>query len=156
MNDFAEQQKTSKDTTRLLKKWGKAIIIRPTGFGKTWLLTTLISMYDKVLYVYPSQVIKDTVVDKYYRDLDENEDASIDPETIDLINTLRENGEIMNCDLMTYNKLARSTKKELSKPQYDLIIFDECHRLGGYATKIATETLMTVQKKAKFVGATAT
>lgn len=156
MSDFKEQEKTLKNVLQILNKWGKGIIIRPTGFGKTWLLTTLISKFKKVLYVYPAQVIKDTVVDKYYKDFDENEDANIDPETVDLINTLRENGEILNCDLMTYNKLARSSKEELAAIQYDLIIFDECHRLGGPATKIATETLMTVQEKAKFVGATAT
>lgn len=156
---FEEQAKTLENIEAILDEWGKGVILRPTGFGKTWLLTSLISKYGKVLYIYPAQVIKDTVIDRYYDSLDsdmENEDANIDPETLDLLNTLRDSGEIQNCDLMTYNKLARSTKEELAETQYDLIIFDECHRLGGFATKIATETLMTVQEHAKFVGATAT
>ena len=154
---FNEQAKTLNHIIDIINKFGKGVIIRPTGFGKTWLLTELISKFEKVLYVYPAQVIRDTVVDRFYDSMGlENEDINIDPETLDLLNTLKDSKKIQNCTLMTYNKLARLSKDELSEPQYDLIIFDECHRLGGYATKIATEQLMRYQKKAKFVGATAT
>ena len=44
-NKFAEQAKTLDNAKELLKKYRKAVIIRPTGFGKTWMLTELIKDY---------------------------------------------------------------------------------------------------------------
>ena len=49
INDFSEQARTLDDAKHMLKKYRKSVIIRPTGFGKTWLLTELIKDYDKVL-----------------------------------------------------------------------------------------------------------
>ena len=151
---FKEQEKTLKNAINLLKKYHKCIIIRPTGFGKTWMLTELIKNYDKVLYLYPNAVIRDTVVDRYYDLESEDEEDILDPETIE---TYKELNFIENCTLMTYAKLIRLSDDEINAMDYDLIIFDEAHRLGGRMTKIATEKLFANAKlSTHFIGATAT
>ena len=91
-NGFSEQNRTFKDVLANLKKYGKCAMVRPTGFGKTWILTELIKHYKKVLYLYPAAVIRDTVVNRYYDsmfDSDEmnyidEEGLDIDPDTIDM------------------------------------------------------------------------
>ena len=154
--NFKEQAKTLQNAMNLLKEYKKCIIIRPTGFGKTWMLTELIKHYKKVLYLYPAAVIRDTVINRYYdiQTDSEDEDETLDPETIE---TYKELNYIKNCDLMTYAKLIRLSDDEIENMNYDLIIFDEAHRLGGNMTKIATEKLFAkANKNTHFIGATAT
>lgn len=159
---FEEQKKTLRDAKRLLKKYHKCLIVRPTGFGKTWMLTELIRSYKKVLYLYPSAVVANTVVDRYYdMDLEQNneEDAAVDPETIKTVEDLKASNEIENCDLMTYAMLIRKSNNQLTRiaHKYDLIICDEAHRLGGPKTKIAMEHLFAkAAPETDFIGATAT
>lgn len=156
-NNFLEQEKTLKDAEDKLKEFSKCVIIRPTGFGKTFILTELIHKYNNVLYLYPSAVIKNTVVNRYCDLITDNEtedDSVVDPETIE---TYRELKEIPNCDLMTYQKLIRLSNKELQDMKYDLILFDEVHRVGGKRTKVAVEKLFAYHgDHSKFIGATAT
>lgn len=151
---FSEQKKTLADCRRLLDKFNKCMLIRPTGFGKTWLLTELIKDYNPVLYLYPSQVIKDTVVDRYFDLPDQDPDEPLDPETIE---TMRAMGNIPGCDLMTYAKLIKLGPDDFANMQYKLVIFDEAHRMGGAKTKIACEKLFAyLPAETKFIGATAT
>lgn len=157
--NYEKQEKTKNDVLEKLDKYHKCMIIRPTGFGKTFLLTELIKHFNKVLYLYPSAVIKDTVVNRYYNSIyDENNDNYvdedgniIDPETV---NTFISMSKIENVTLMTYNKLIRLT--DLADMNYDLILFDEAHRIGGLKTKIAVSELFAKNPNAYFVGATAT
>lgn len=161
MADYSEQKRTLDDVLLKLKESHKCAILRPTGFGKTYLMTDLISRYKHVLYLYPSAVIRDTVVNRYYdnirddisKDYADEDNDIIDPETIE---TYRQLKNIKNCTLMTYHKLIRISDKEFEKMSYDLIIFDEMHRLGGPRTKIATEKLFAKNPDSNFVGATAT
>lgn len=151
---FSEQKKTLADCRRLLDKFNKCMLIRPTGFGKTWLLTELINDYQSVLYLYPSQVIKDTVVDRYFDLPDQDPDEPLDPETIE---TMRVMGNIPGCDLMTYAKLIKLGPDDFAAMKYQLVIFDEAHRMGGPKTKIACEKLFAyLPAETKFIGATAT
>ena len=152
---MTEQQRTLEDAKNKLQKKHKVMVIRPTGFGKTWLLTELIRNYKSVLYLYPSAVIKNTVVDRYYDLLEEDEEnCDLDPETIDTYKTLN---TIPNCTLMTYAKLARLENEKINEMKFDLIVFDEAHRLGGARTKLAVEKLMKkLGRKADYIGATAT
>lgn len=155
MPDFSEQSKTLAECRRILDKYHKCILIRPTGFGKTWLLTELIKSAKKALYLYPSQVIKDTVIDRYY-DLADDEDGEsvLDPETIE---TCRAMGQIPGCDLMTYAKLIRLGPDEIAAMGYDLVMFDEAHRMGGRKTKAACDALFAaLPAGTDFIGATAT
>lgn len=158
---YDEQAKTLDDVLSKLHHYHKCMVIRPTGFGKTFLLTELIKHYNKVLYLYPSAVIRDTVVNRYYdnlynevsNDYIDEEGNIIDPETIDAFIALN---EIENTTLMTYHKLIRLTDAEFANMNYDLILFDEAHRIGGPKTKIAVSQLFAANPNADFVGATAT
>ena len=156
-NTYAEQAKTNKSVRALLNKHHKCAILRPTGFGKTFTLTDLIKDYKKVLYVYPSAVIRDTVIQRYVSTMedfdDEEHDNYIDEETIE---TYKAMGQMENCTLMTYAKLIRLTDEELKKFKYDLYIFDECHKMGAPKARVACEKLFAMHPKRYFVGATAT
>lgn len=154
MPDFSEQAKTLSECRRLLDKYRKCILIRPTGFGKTWLLTELVKDFRKVLYLYPSQVVKDTVVGRYYDLPDQDPDDIIDPETLEAMQAV---GQIPGCTLMTYAKLIRLSDDEIGRMDYELIVCDEAHRMGGAKTKMACEKLFAMlPAETKFIGATAT
>lgn len=153
-NEFSEQRQTLDECARLLDKYKKCFLIRPTGFGKTWLMTELAKSCRKVLYLYPSQVIKDTVVDRYYSLPDSDPDEPIDPETMEAMKSM---GTIPGCDLMTYAKLIRLDETDFQNMSYELVIFDEAHRMGGPKTKLACEKLFAgLDLDTKFIGATAT
>ena len=154
MTDFNEQKKTLEDCRRLLDRYGKCFLIRPTGFGKTWLLTELIKGFKKVLYLYPSQVVKDTVVDRYFDLPDADPDEPLDPETIE---TCKAMGLIEGCTMMTYAKLARLDTDAFGAMDYELVVCDEAHRMGGAKTKAAADRLFAeLPAETKFIGATAT
>lgn len=135
----------------LLEEYGEGVIIRPTGFGKTYLLTDLIAMpqYKNILYLYPVEVIKKTVVNRYV----DNNFSDYDEETKE---TLKAMENLEGVTLMTYAKLIRLEEQDFINMNYDLIICDECHRLGGTKTKYAISRLKEHNPKAHFVGATAT
>ena len=156
-NNYEEQAKTNRSVRSLLKKHHKCAILRPTGFGKTFTLTDLIRDYKKVLYIYPSAVIRDTVIKRYVStmdDFDEEEyDDYIDEETIE---TYKAMGQMENCTLMTYAKLIRLTDAELKAMKYDLFIFDECHKMGAPKARVACEKMFAMHPEKHFVGATAT
>ena len=163
-NNFNEQAKTLNDIKAKLAKYHKGAIIRPTGFGKTWMLTELIKSYNKVLYLYPAEVIKDTVVNRYCDSLydpvqqdyiDEN-GRVFDPETIDTAVAMGDLTKIKDVTLMTYSKLIRLTDDDFANMNYDLILFDEVHRIGATRTSLAVHELFAANPKADFVGATAT
>ena len=134
------RDKAYRETKNLLNEYGKAVIVRPTGFGKTGILTKLIRDYTTVLYLYPSEVILNTVLDFYYGK-----------------NNVPEDKSIPNTTCMTYHGLVTANDEKLDKLSgIDLIICDECHRLGGPLTKIAMQKLIERFPNAHIVGATAT
>lgn len=142
------RQDTYEDVMEKLMSYHKCIIIRPTGYGKTWLLTDLIRQYRKVLYLYPSEIIAETVKDRYAATSDD-----IDEETVDTVNEFSGKS---NVTLMTYAKLIRLSKEDFEAMDYDCVITDEAHRLGGGKTKYAMSRLMYYLGDADFIGATAT
>ena len=144
---FEVREKTKEDVLSKLKKYKKCLIIRPTGYGKTYLLTDLMTMYKKVLYLYPTEVISDTVKNRY---ADTN---NLSPEDIE---TIKKAKSFDNVTLMTYAKLIRMSPEDLKKEKYDCIIADEAHRLGGPKTSSAISMLMRTLPRAHFIGATAT
>lgn len=129
--------KTYKESIELLDKYGKACIIRPTGFGKTGILTKCIKKFKHVLYIYPANVIKDAVLGFYYN----GDDITV----------------IDNTTFMTYSKMVRLKDEEIDAYNcIDLIIVDECHRLGAAKSIIAMQNLISRLPDAKLLGATAT
>src|SRR5699024_8273218 len=116
---------TFEETLQLLKTYGKVMIIRPMSFGKTVLLIKLMQQYDRVLFLYPTDIIRQRV----YSSLGDT------------------------VDYMSYLALARGM---FPLGQYDLIVCDECHRLGGAKTAQNLHRLLEVQQNCHFVGATGT
>ena len=132
------REKTQKDLVEKLNKYGKCALIRCTGFGKTWMLSKIFEEYDNVLYLYPTEVIKQTV-----------KNAS----------TQLGFGSLNNVTFMTYQKLVISFS--LSNLGYfddfDLIVFDEAHRIGAEnAQKFIRQIMIRNEGKCHFIGATAT
>lgn len=130
----------------LLEQHQKAVIVRPTGFGKTGILTRFLSDYIpqhqlSALYLYPSDIIRQSALRFYYGD-----DA-------------HQESDIPNTTFMTYSALVRMDDEKLEKlaQSVDLIICDECHKLGAPKTLIAMNTLTENMKDdAMLLGATAT
>ena len=48
----------------MLDEYGKCAVIRPTGFGKTGILTRLLKSgkFKNIIFLYPSEVVKDAVL----------------------------------------------------------------------------------------------
>lgn len=126
------------EAVNLLKEHGKCAIVRPTGFGKTGILTRLIKEagYKNVLYLYPNEVIKNAVLDFYY-------------------GAQGIHSEIDNVTFKTYAWLSRQKVFE-EDLGYDLIICDECHILGAKETKRGLHLLLNKCINVHLVGATAT
>ena len=120
-----------------LDKYGKFCIIRPTGFGKTGILTAILKRYKHVLYLYPTDAVCQAVCRFYYGPGHENDD-------------------IPNVEFMSYMKLVRLTDDDFDKlEEPDLIICDEAHRLGGAKTIIGMMQLTSHFPNANLLGATA-
>ena len=138
------RQETYEEAMKLLaKKPHKCAIIRPTGFGKTGILTKIIKngKYKKILYLYPAEVVKDTVFNFYYG-------ARYHPD---------KHKTIPGVTFMTYMALTNLSDTQLTYLRgTDLIICDECHRLGATETMQGMHTLQTTFPRAHWLGATAT
>lgn len=135
------RKETYDDMMRLLNEFGKCAVIRPTGFGKTGILTKLIKSktYNNILFLYPTEVVKDAVLDLYFR------------------GNVPSDAKISNVTFMTYSKLINLSKQDMRDlGDIDLIICDECHRLGATRTYKAMNKLLKVFTEAHLVGATAT
>ena len=136
------REETYNETLNNLNTYGKCAIIRPTGFGKTGLLVRIIKnkMYKRILYIYSVDEVRQAALKFYYK------------------NYKNKQNTIPNVTFMSYAKLGRLEEddiKELSN-QFDLIICDEYHRLGGTETMIGIRDLLKVNPKAHLLGATAT
>lgn len=135
------RDQTYKEAVELLNKYGKCAIIRPTGFGKTGLLTRFIRSrkYNKILYLYPSEVVKNTVLGFYYK------------------NSKTDKDYIPNVTFMTYMKLTQLSEKDFEALKgTELIICDECHKLGAPETMNGIHELLDSFPNAHILGATAT
>ena len=135
------QRVSAKDEVKYnLDTYGKCAFIRPTGWGKTWTVASLVDDYEKVLYLYPGDAIRDTFLFAYY---------SLHLQPV--------KKSIKNVTLLTYAGLRRKKPAQLKKyADYDLIIADECDILGAPETMRAMSDLLNVAKNAHVLGATAT
>ncbi len=158
--NFKEQEKTLMDIIKILKKKHKCAVPRCTGFGKTYIAVELIKYYKKVLYIYPAEVIKQTAEKRYIQLVEDNKTEVEDDDIIDIetIRTKELLSIIPNCDMLTYYKLARMKPDQINQlinEKYDLVIFDEAHRMGSEKAKINIERLLSAIN-ADYVGLTAT
>ena len=135
------RKKTYDDMIRILEADNRCAMIRPTGFGKTGLLTKLIKSkkYQSILYVYPAFVVKDAVLHFYYGKV--------------MTNVL----DIPNVEFMTMAKFSRLETADIKKfGYYDVAIFDECHKIGGEKFSENLDLLLDERPDMKILGATAT
>lgn len=133
-------EETKKQAKFMLNTKGKCAIIRPTGFGKTFIMCSIVreeQKYKKVMYVYSMVTVKNEAV----QDL---------KETVDKVT------------FTTYAKLSRingdRTRIHAILDSYDLIIFDELHHIGAkQAKKTVDEILQLINtNKTHILGSTAT
>lgn len=115
---------TLNEVLEKLYKNNRVLVVRPTGFGKSYLLAGLTSALDeqnnrrfkKSLYVYPTEVIKDDVI-KTYSNLGKDERAGMLKDTVfisykkitNMIDDLEKKGETSVC-LSEYVKNSDNTK----------------------------------------------
>lgn len=132
---------TKEQAKFMLKTKGKCAIIRPTGFGKTFIMSNIVreepTKYKKVLYIYSMKTVKNEAI----KDLQE----AVDRVTF-----------------TTYMKLSRinGDKSRIHEvlDKYNLIIFDELHHIGAkQARKTVDEILQLINiNKTHILGSTAT
>lgn len=137
------REQTFQETCALLDEFGKCAVIRPTGFGKTGILTRIIrsGRYKKILYLYPAEVVRSAVFHFYYGPSYH----------------ILKNGSIPNVTFMTYKALTSISEKQMAGIKgTDLIICDECHRLGAPETMVGMYALIRENPEAHLLGATAT
>ena len=150
------RNKTKEDLKEKLSKYNRCVVQRCTGFGKTWLLSEISQEYDSVLYLYPTEIIKQTAISAI--------NSIYDDETLYETELIKEVEAEMghefdynNIKFMTYQKFARLTKSDIEElPDYSLIIMDEVHRIGGKMTKQNMISLLYYKKNSHIIGATAT
>lgn len=149
----AIRNRTRKEVLKTLGTHGKCFLIRPTGYGKTYFLADMTSAYTRVLYLCPSVAIIKKVIGLLIKDKQKRTKTTLSQTEIDQITKTR---AIDGVTLMTYQKLVSEFKKGTLIPDYDLIIMDEAHKIGGTQTRAAISWLMSANPSADFVGATAT
>lgn len=128
------RESTFNDLIAKLNAHKKCALIRPCSFGKTVMATRLFSLYQKVLFLYPSDCIPL------------------------MLKTRHDDKITEHIKFLSYNKIARMTDEEIANlPDYDLVFADEAHRLGGEKTKNSFFMLLNTQgEHTQFVGSTAT
>lgn len=127
---------TYNEVLNKVKETGKCVIIRPTGFGKTHLLARLTNRFTSTLYLYPTDIIKIDLKNKY-------------------------KAMIKNTTFMSYRKLLlmyQEDKDVLEEilVKYQLILMDEVHIAGAEKTSKVIKELVSLSRNNYFIGATAT
>ncbi len=150
--------RTKEDLKEKLAMYKRCVIPRCTGFGKTWLLSEIAKDYSSVLYLYPTDIIKKTVVNAIDETWAEDDEARFTQSIKEEVNEdLGYTPDYKNIKFMSYHKLAQRTKSEIEAfPKYEAVILDEVHRTGGAKTKRNVLWLMYFNKDTYFIGATAT
>ncbi len=124
----------------LAEKYRRCVIIRPCGFGKSWLALKIFhsKKYEKCLFLHP---------------MDDDENSHI-------IESSRIGRKV---DSRTYAWLYRLSDEQIKKLNYDVVFCDEVHCVGGndegkgaFATYNAVKKLMETHPQTHFIGATAT
>ena len=158
-------KETLEDAYRKLDTYGKCMIIRPTGFGKTFSLIQIARHYSetkqgRIMYVYPSKIITTEIKNNAEDEKNEfypynmlyGENSIVDFVTMSAI-----------CDYMgeSTQGFIESQQKLLSKIQsgvYSIIMFDEMHKCASENFKKFYESIESIisSDKTHMVGVTAT
>lgn len=142
-----ERIRTYNNVVDLLYRYHKCAVVRPCGFGKTYLAKKLFKRYKKCLYLYPQADAEGL--------LDINDSLKRDK---------KNKNKMGNVTTMTYVALARKTPEQIAEMEYDLVFMDEMQYLGAgkddetslVHTYPSVKKLMELHPYTHFVGATAT
>ncbi len=128
---------TYTEVFKMLSEHKKCMLLRPTGFGKTFLLAHITKQFKKVLYLYPLDIIRLDVKTKYRK----------------IVNTATNFASYRKVvSLYTQDKLRLIALVK----EYDLVICDEAHMAGAKKTFEALKYIINECKDTNFLGATAT
>lgn len=139
-----KQTETLADANEKLDKYGKCLMVRPTGFGKTY---SLIEGFTKpyiqshkgrtVLYVYPLDIIK-TEITAGKKRIDEDGKEIITPSKYLKDGKIKLKGKNTNMIFKSYQELSRKFNEDneywrnyFIEHNVGLIILDEAHRAGS-------------------------
>lgn len=137
-----KQEEVFLESEQLLQKNKRCLILLPTGMGKTFLAFQLMQKYKKVIFFYPSDLIRSETERKYVEQMEDKE-------------------KVLS---MSYMALALLEKVDLKKKECFqdmnsedcLFVFDEAHRMAGQKTYKVIERLMEAFPNAHYLGMTAT
>lgn len=120
------------ETSEMLERKHKCIVLRPTGLGKTFMMAHMTRRFKKTLFLYPFASTLD--IQTKYKDV------------------------LKDTTFMSYMRLIRHTDEELQllANTYQCVMMDEVHLCGATRTRDAVKKLMKFGKSAYFLGATAT
>lgn len=147
----AEQGRTKDDAIDKLNKYGKVMIVRPTGFGKTRTIVELGKEYankykdKKIAYIYPLDIIKVEITTKeeYMRD-----------------NIIKNKFEFISYSKLTLDLNTHGDEywKDYFSNKFSLIILDEVHSAGSEGFQKLYKTIKDMIKPdgLHMLGATAT
>lgn len=159
------QRETLNETIELVKDHNCCAIVRPTGFGKTYMIAKLIGEVleksqnntedNRILYVYPTKIIRKSLYEYVYSD-----DLLDETKNVKLINSKC----ISRLDTITYYSFGKKLKNEYDSVMstllrnYSLIIFDEMHCMGANYVCKGLHSLLPILHKNKvpYIGASAT
>lgn len=105
------QEQTYEEMVSILETNGKCNVVRPTGFGKTYLFMRYVNERpdQKFLYIYDTETVKKNLI------------ASYDPQNVDFISYYR----------LSHKDKQLETCAKIMGSNYHTIIFDESHLMGG-------------------------
>jgi helicase, putative len=134
VNLFSHNEKTFENIITAFDSGKNAICIQPTGTGKSFILLKLCQHYSdkKMLVIEPNRYIIQTVSSK-----------------------AKEYG-IDNIEFVTYQKLIRMNKEEVTAIQADIIALDEAHRIEAKQWNKAVTYLTDTHSDSRIALLTAT
>lgn len=134
---FPHNQTAYESALSLLKEYGKAAVIHPTGTGKSMIAFKLAEEYpaSRICWLAPSAYIFKTQLE----------------------NLKREGGDaLLNIVFLTYAALMKMEKDGISELSPDCIVLDEFHRCGAVEWGKGVARLLSVFPSAKILGLSAT
>lgn len=162
--------------SRFFNGYNRVLVVRPTGFGKSYMLANLTSTmdqgdlrYKKCLYIYPTNVIRDDVIKTYATNEKFKESCkqyrwkNKKRTTDERVGMLNDNTDFYSYDYLTNRAkdikngdMTRTQFRDFIK-QYDLIMLDECHRVGADGFQDAFDIFKScISMDTNLVGVTAT
>lgn len=141
------QQEALNNVNEIFEKENKAIVVQPTGIGKTYIALGLFEQNKdkKLVFVAPSTSILWEIKLKIAKEY------GVAPEEYMKV--------FENLELTTYQQINANVKKDENFTQEfdaDYVVFDEAHHIGADQWGENAKELMKLHPKTKFLGLTAT